>query len=327
MNGMLIEVILVIIGFALIVAGAEFLIEGSSSLARRFGISEFIIGLTIVGMGTSAPEMVVSYIGALKGNSDIATGDVYGSNIFNILFVLGLTAVISPIAVSGKTLRKEIPICFAATALTVLLGMKHRLFGVGSDVFGRIEGLFFILLFAVQMILAFRDRKAAPETDTAESGSDSPKTAPIWKSILYVAAGFAGLIFGGQMIVDHAVNIARMLNVSDKFIAITLLAGGTSFPELATCVIAAFKKKDQLALGNILGSNIFNILLILGGAAIIHPLDFANINMLDTSVFVLSVILVWLSAYTWKKGYIDRKDGIVMVLADLAYLFFLTRQL
>ena len=311
-------VVALLVGLALVVFGADWLVDGASSLARRSGISEFVIGLTIVGFGTSCPELVVSATGALAGNSDIAIGNVIGSNIFNTLLILGLTAVIMPIAITRANLRRDIPITLGATVLLVLLGMSHSLFGWGGwDGLSRVEGIVFLVIFAIYLWSCFKfDDKSADSTD-------EQKTFSIAGSIGLVLVGLGGLIFGGKVFVEAATDLASNLGVSDKFIAITVLAGGTSLPELATCIIAAAKKRGQLALGNILGSNVFNILLILGTAAVIHPISFADINWVDLGTMLLSALLVLLSAFTFKRDKIDRADGAVFLLAFIAYYVWL----
>ena len=258
---MLLQIFIFLVGLFFIVKGADWLVDGASSVAKRLGISDFVIGLTIVGMGTSAPEMVVSFIGAIQGNADIAIGNVMGSNIFNVLLILGVTAVICPMTITSLNRRKDIPINIFITVLLLGLGMTHKLFGFGTDTLGRLEGAILVVLFATYIYLSFR-------FDVPDENSDEDeKPVSIGKSVFMIVAGLAGLILGGQFFVNSATSIAKMIGVSDKFIAITILAGGTSMPELATCIVAAAKKKGQLALGNILGSNVFNILLILGGSA------------------------------------------------------------
>ena len=314
---MTIQILLLILGLALIVFGADWLVDGASSIARKAGISEFVIGLTIVGFGTSCPELVVSLTGAIAGNSDISAGNVIGSNIFNTLLILGITAVITPIAITRENRRRDIPMTIGVTVLFILCGMNHTLFGRGTDGLSRIEGIIFLVLFVAYIYSCFKFGK--PDENTGNDG----KRLSLAASIALVLAGLACLVFGGRLFVDSATGIAKALGVSDKFIAITLLAGGTSLPELATCIVAAAKKKGQLALGNILGSNIFNILLILGCSAVVHPLHFSGINLVDMGVLILSVLLVFTSAYTGKKDVLDRFDGSLMLLVEAAYMAWL----
>jgi len=315
---MTLQLLILIVGLALIVFGAEWLVNGASSIARKGGISEFVIGLTIVGFGTSCPELVVSLTGALAGSSDISAGNVIGSNIFNTLLILGITSVIAPIAITPQNKRRDIPVTIAVTVLFLLCGMSCTLFGLGNhDGISRLEAIVFLLLFCCYIFFCFKTGSSSDEPE------DAGRQISLAAAIALVLAGLAGLIAGGKLFVGSATQIARMLGVSDKFIAVTILAGGTSLPELATCVVAAARKKGQLALGNILGSNIFNILLILGCSAAVHPLQFSGINLVDMGVLLLSSLLVFTSAYTGKKNMIDRFDGSILLLCEAAYMAWL----
>ena len=313
---MFLQIILLLTGLALIVFGADSLVEGASSVARRFGLSEFVIGLTIVGMGTSAPEMVVSFIGALQGNADIAIGNVVGSNIMNTLLILGVTALILPMAVTPSNRKRDIPVNILITVLLIVLGLEMTFFGFGTDGLSRWDGGILLAVFLVYMVLCFVNGEPQEEETPAKQRS-------IWLSLLMIAGGLAGLIIGGNLFVDNATLIAKGLGVSDKFIAITILAGGTSMPELATCVVAAAKKKGQLALGNIIGSNVFNILLILGGSALIHPLSFDGMNYVDLGVLLASALALLTAMFIGKKNKIDRLDGSLFLAVWIAYMVYL----
>lgn len=315
---MLIECLLLIVGLALVVLGADFLVDGASSIAKRFGVSDFVIGLTIVGMGTSAPELVVSFIGALQGNGDIAIGNVVGSNIFNVFMILGATALILPMDITPMNRKKDIPLNIVITLIFIALGMSRTLFGIGDDVLGRLDGAILLVLFAAYIYMCFRFDTA----NQSENNENEKVIKPALAAVMIVA-GLAGLVFGGRMFVNSATSIAKMLNVSDKLIAITILAGGTSMPELVTCIVAAFKKKGQLALGNILGSNVFNILLILGGSALIHPLSMAGMSYVDLGALLLSALVIWASIHTNKKNQLDRADGLLLLILEAAYMTFL----
>ena len=302
---MILNIVLLLVGLALIVFGADWLVDGASAIARKAGISEFVIGLTIVGFGTSCPELVVSLTGALQGNADISVGNVVGSNVFNTLLILGLTAVIAPVAVTKSNSRRDIPI-------TLLVTFLFAAFALTGQKIAFWEGVAFLLIFVAYMVYCFK-------TDQGADEAAEEKIKSLGMAIVLVLTGLAGLVFGGQLFVNNAVEIARAVGVSDKFIAITLLAGGTSFPELATCIVAAAKKKDQLALGNILGSNVFNILLILGTSALVIPISTFALTWVDLGVMLLSVILVWLWAYTGKRDRIDRWEAILMLLLFFGY--------
>ena len=310
------QVLLLLGGLALIVFGADWLVDGASGIARRFGLSEFVIGLTIVGMGTSAPEMVVSFIGAIQGNADIAIGNVVGSNIMNTLLILGVTALILPMVITPSNWKRDIPMNILITVLLIVLGLEFTLFHFGVNGLSRWDGGILIALFIGYMILSFKGNKPDEE--------DSPaKQRSIWMCLLLIAAGIAGLAFGGELFVNNATELAREMGVSDKFIAITILAGGTSMPELATCVVAAAKKKGQLALGNIIGSNVFNILLILGGSALIHPLSFEHITYVDLGVLLVSALALLGAGFVGKKKMIDRLDGVLFLLIWAGYMAWL----
>ena len=293
-------IIWLLAGLGLVVLGADRLVEGASSIARKSGVSEFVIGLTIVGFGTSCPELVVSLTGALEGNADVAVGNVLGSNIFNILFILGLTSLLCPVSMTSGNRKRDIPETLLVTIFFIVFG--------GPDGLSRLEGSLFILAFALYIYASFR-RGNPSESEPMES-----KPRKLWLSVILVLAGLAGLIFGGNLFVNSATDLARMLGVSDKFIAVTILAGGTSLPELATSLVASLKGRDQLALGNILGSNVFNILLILGSSALITPLSMESVTHIDALVLLLSAALLILWAYTGRKERIDRWEGAIMLL-------------
>ena len=331
---MTLSILILLAGLLLVVFGADILVDGSSTIARKAGLSEFLIGLTIVGIGTSLPELVVSMNGALHGNADIAIGNVMGSNLFNVLLILGITALIRPVGISRDNLSKDIPLNISASVLLIGFGMHKSIFGLGtSDTISRTEGFIFLALFAVYMVYSFKSGKV--ESDGNEEETEKEKKLPV--AILMVLGGFAGLIYGGRIFVDSACDIARMAGLSDKFIAVTILAGGTSMPELVTCIVAAAKKKDQLALGNILGSNISNILLILGCSSVFFRktsggpdgLAFTGMSNMDIFVFLISSLVILASAYTGrgKTRRIDRADGLFFVAIEIAYLIWLITNL
>lgn len=310
------DVVLLIASLGLIVAGAEWLVAGASSIARKAGISEFVIGLAIVGFGTSCPELVVSLTGAFQGNADVAVGNVVGSNIFNVLFILGITSLMFPVTMTESNRKKDIPVTLIVTVLLIAFGMSSTLFGLGrADNLTRAEGVLFLLLFTGYLFGSFRNADRTPETDG--------KVMKMYAAVLLSIAGLAALIGGGELFVDSAVKIARSLGVSDKFIAVTILAGGTSLPELATSVVAAAHHKDRLALGNVLGSNVFNILFILGCSSLVTPLSLAGMTIVDAAVILLSCVLLLIWAYTGKRCRIDRWEGVVMLLCFIGYYAFL----
>ena len=317
---MVVQVLILLVGLALVILGADWLVEGASTIARRAGLSEFVIGMTIVGIGTSMPELVVSLTGALRGSADIAIGNVAGSNIFNVFLILGLTALISPIGITDGNKKRDIPLNIIASILLICFGMQHTIFGFGSgDTVEAYEGVIFLLLFVAYMIFSFKTGRMSAE-ETEEAGKDGRK---LWLAILMVLGGLAALIFGGDKFVDSAIVIARHAGLSEKFVAITILAGGTSMPELVTCVVAAAKKKGALALGNIIGSNISNILLILGASALACPLSFAHMKAVDLGMLVLSALALLLSAWTGRNNRIGKGDGTAFLLVFAAYMAYL----
>ena len=309
---MIIDLLLILAGLALVVFGSDYLVDGASAIARKSGVSEFVIGVTIVGFGTSCPELVVSLTGAIQGSADISIGNVVGSNIMNTLLILGLTAVLAPIAVTPVNTRRDIPMMVGVTLFFILLTLKGTL--------NWIDGVLFLLLFAVYLTISLRSGKEEYVADEESQTKDKGLTV----AILMVIGGLAGLIFGGRLFVNHAVSFAKAVGVSEKFIAITLLAGGTSLPELVTCIVAAAKKKGQLALGNIIGSNIFNILLILGLSSLIRPLSTAGMGTVDLAVLLASAVAVALAAYIGKHARINRLEGALMLALEAGYLVWLS---
>lgn len=313
---MILQILILISGLLLILFGANWLVDGSSSVAKRFGISEFVIGLTIVGIGTSTPEMVVSFLSSLQGKADMAIGNIVGSNIFNTLMILGVTALIAPMTITKSNLKKDIPINIFVTVLLILLGMNFTIFGMGKDQLCRIDGAILLGIFVWYLWSSFK-------SDSADDEESNIKEYSTLMSAVLIAAGLASLIFGGRLFVNSATELAKMFGVSDKFIAITVMAAGTSMPELATCVVAALKGRGQLALGNILGSNISNILLILGGSALINPLSFNGMTYIDLGTVLVSALFILGSAYLFKKKSLDRFEGAILLLMEAGYMWYL----
>jgi cation:H+ antiporter len=285
-------------------------------------MSEFIIGLTIVGIGTSTPEMVVSFISSIQGKGDMAIGNVVGSNIFNTLVILGITALIRPLDISRESLKRDLPINIGVTALLILLGMKGSIFGVGSDTLTRIDGLIFLAILALYFRMLLKKPKGNLGVEN-EDGEDSTKVYSTGKSVILIGIGLAGLVFGGRMFVNSATEIAEYYGMSQKFIALTIMAVGTSLPELATGIVAVSKGRTQLAMGNVLGSNIFNILLILGGSAVLHPLSFGSMGPVDLGVVMIAAIFMLTSAYTFKSNKLDRYEAVILLLMEAGYMTWL----
>ncbi|MBR6732633.1 MAG: calcium/sodium antiporter [Bacteroidales bacterium] len=319
---MAIQILILLGGLLLILFGANWLVDGSSSIAKRFGISEFVIGLTIVGIGTSTPEMVVSFLSSFQGKADMAIGNIVGSNIFNTMMILGVTALISPLVITKSNLKRDIPLNILVTVLLILLGMNFTIFGMGQDQLSRIDGAILLAVFAWYLWASFKS-----DTGNSEKDGEGIKEYKTIVSVLLIIAGLAGLVIGGRLFVNSATELAKMFGVSDKFIAITVMAAGTSMPELATCVVAALKGRGQLALGNVLGSNISNILLILGGAALINPLSFNGMSYVDLGAVLISAIFILLSAYCFRKKTLDRFEGTILILMEAAYMWYLIANL
>ena len=312
------DILFLLGGMALILLGANGLTDGSSSVAKRFGISDLVIGLTIVAFGTSAPELMVSLVSSIKGSAQLAIGNVVGSNIFNILMIVGLTAVVMPIKVQKNTITNEIPLVLLSSLALVACASDIVLDGGVGNVIGRGDGILLLLFFAIFMRYTFSIAKSSGE----ESG-EQIKLMPIWKSLLFIVLGLAGLIFGGQLFVDGASGIARSLGVSESFIGLTLVAGGTSLPELATSVVAAVKKKPGIAIGNVIGSNLFNIFLVLGASATVSPLPLGNIGISDMLMLVVSSVLFWAAGWFFKDKTITRIEGAIMVALYVGYIWWL----
>lgn len=313
------DYILLIIGLALITFCADLLTRGCVGMAARFRVPEFIIGLTVMAVGTSMPELTVSMMSALKGSSSMAIGNVTGSNIFNTLVILGICAMIKPVIISKENVRRDIPICIGVSLL-LWIATADRLFGISDvDTINRVEGIILLMLYVATIIYSIRSSKGAEDKGTSE-----PQMG--WVKIFgFIIIGLAGLIFGGNLCLDSATAIARAWGVSESIIAITIVAAGTSLPELASSLSAIISKKPSLAMGNILGSNIANILLILGASASIKPLTMGDITQLDLGMVVGSAILLMLSALVMGKRRITRFEGALFFAAYVTYVVVLMK--
>lgn len=323
------HILLLILGLIMILVGANFLVDGSKLIAKRFGISDFIIGMTIIGIGTSTPEMVVSFISSAKGNADIAVGNIIGSNIFNTLMILGLTAAFYPISLTKNNIEKDIPFSFLAAFILFALGSSTWLDSTTYNIIGRVDGIMLLCFFGVFMAYTIFSTKSHKESSLQdhklEENIDQKNIIErsIIIQIVMVLSGLALLIFGGNFFVESASLIAKKLGVSDAVIAVTLMAGGTSLPELASCLVAAYKKNTDMALGNVIGSNVSNIFLVLGGSALINPLNMRGISYLDLSTLLFSAFLVFLTVFTFRKKQVDRTEGILFVLLYIAFIIVL----
>lgn len=314
---MVLAIVLLVVGLAVLVFGAEFLVRGAASLARKWGVSPLVIGLTVVAFGTSMPELTVNMFSAIRGSADIAIGNVVGSNIANILLILGLSAIVFPLAVKSSTVWREIPFALLAMVLLLIMGNDQILDGVVFNAVTRTDGLTLIAIFGIFMVYIFALAKKG------EVESEEIKTYSYFKSIFFTLIGLGALFIGGKMLVDNAVILARLAGLSESLIGLTIVAVGTSLPELATSLIAAWHKQSDIAVGNIVGSNIFNVFWILGltGTALNMPFN-AMVNI-DVLVGVGATLILFFAMFVGKKHQLERWQGVLMVLAYIGYIVYL----
>ena len=305
---LLLEILLLAVGFVMLIKGADWFVEGAAGIAAKFGIPQLVIGLTIVAMGTSAPEAAVSITAAFKGTADITVGNIVGSNILNILIILGVTALLTSVAVQQSTIRYEIPYVGVVTIALLIMGMT-------GGVVGRVEGAILWIMFILYLVYLFFMAK------NGKADEEEAEDAPIWKLLLLIVIGGALIIIGADVSVDAATELARAIGLSERFIGLTIVALGTSLPELCTSVVAAKKGKADLAIGNIVGSNIFNILFVIGTTALIIPVTFQPGFIIDTLVALGAAVLLWICVYPKKK--LTWPGGIVMLVAYAGYLAYL----
>ena len=303
------DILFIILGVWCVLKGADYLTEGAAAVARRMHIPEMIIGLTIVAAGTSAPELFVSVVSALKGTSDMAVGNVVGSNIMNTMLIVGVAAMVAPMNISKNTVKKDLPFTVAASMLLLFLAFDHFL--------GHVGGFMLLAGFALFMAYSIYSASRSPEPDSNDQVAQMSKL----KSAIFVLGGLLLLIVGSNVFVDHVSQLALSMGISEGVVGLTVVAGGTSLPELATTVVAARKGQSALAIGNVIGSNVFNILLILGLTATIHPLQIEGITTIDMAVMLLSVSFVWIFCFTRLK--VERWEGATLLVGYLAYLIWL----
>ncbi|MFZ5364704.1 MAG: calcium/sodium antiporter [Patescibacteria group bacterium] len=308
--------VLFVIGFALLIKGADFLVDGASSIAKKLRIAPLVIGMTIVAFGTSAPELVVNVISSLQGKTDLAIGNIIGSNISNILLILGVSSIIFALKVKSSTVWKEIPLSLLAILVAGVLMNDALIDGAAISMLSRIDGLILIAFFLIFLYYTF----GVSKNKDSEPTDGQIKTMPVYLSLLMIACGLAGLTFGGKWIVDGAVKIATSLGVSEAIIGLTIVAVGTSLPELATSAVAAYKKQSDIAVGNIIGSNIFNIFWILGVSAIIRPLPFQQILNRDIIFCIIATLLLFVFMFIGKKRLLERWQGVLFVILYALYI-------
>lgn len=310
MMEMLWSVVLLVVGFVLLIKGADFFVEGSSSVAKMLKVPSIIIGLTIVAMGTSLPECAVSITASMTNNNALAVSNAVGSNIFNLLVVCGVSALFTPLLVDKSTLKKEFPFSVLCAGLLLVLGYMGM-------VLGRVDGLILLVIFIAFLIWMVRTALKA----RASASDEEYEVLPVWKCVIFIIGGIIAIKFGGDFVVDGASAIATQIGLSQNLIGLTIVACGTSLPELVTSVVAARKNELDMALGNVIGSNIFNILFVLGIAATISPVTFIMENVFDIAVLIAVSLLVWV--FGWTKQRLDKKEGIIMIAIYAAYLVYI----
>lgn len=305
------NIIYIVFGIIMVLWGAGKLTDGATSLAARMNIPPIVIGLTVVAMGTSMPEFFISFISALKGTTDLAVGNVVGSNIFNAMLIVGTAALVAPMTILKSTVKKDIPFAILASAMLIPMTLDGNI--------SRLDAALLFVVFIAFMVYTVRSAKNGKSQDEAEA-----KQMPVWQAIAFFILGLACLIVGSNLFVDGATEVASLLGVSEAVIGLTIVAGGTSLPELATSVVAARKGQSAIAMGNVIGSNVMNILMILGVTGLIHPMTIQGITWLDLSVMLVSVLLLWLFSFT--KYTVARWEGAVLVILFLAYMTWLVIQ-
>lgn len=324
MSTILLNFLLIIVGFVLLIKGADYLVNGASSLAKRFNVSDIAIGLTVVAMGTSAPELVVNIIsGSVEdvssGANEVVFGNIIGSNIFNIFLILGIASIIYPLTVERNALWKEVPYSLLATFIFFILVNDVMFFGGDVNALDTKDGIILLVMFVLFLVYIFMNLSRNPEAEV-----DDIEMHSNLRTTIMIVVGIVGLVFGGNLIVDNAVTIAKFFDVSDKMIGLTILAAGTSLPELATSAVAAFHKKSDLAVGNIVGSNIFNLLLVLGATSIVHsPLVYTPTLNTDLYIVMIGTFMLFLFMFTLAKYKLDRAEGAVYLIGFVAYSYYL----
>ena len=306
---------ILLVGFVLLIKGADFFVEGSSAVAKKLRIPSIIVGLTIVAMGTSMPELAVSVTAALAGNNEIAVSNVVGSNVFNLMVVCGTCTLFAPLAINKSTLKSDFPLSIGCAVLLLVMGV------MGMEV-GRIDGVILLVIFITYIAILVRQALKARATNKVEeeASQEGGKDIPVWLCIIYIVGGIAAIKFGGDFVVDGASTIADKLGMSQTLIGLTVVAVGTSLPELVTSIVASRKNEVDMALGNVIGSNIFNILFILGTAGAITPMAFIKDNIVDIVVLIAVSLLVYV--FAWTKQKLEKKEGIIMLLIYFAYMVY-----
>lgn len=317
---MFLQILIIVVSAAMVIYGAERLTGGASSLARKLQMPEMVIGLTVVAFGTSMPEFCISLVAALNGSTDMAVGNVVGSNIANTMLIIGMTAAIAPIAITSGSLRKDMPFALMASVVLTLLCTDSLNIRLSGNVVSRLDGAFLLLLFALFLwytLKTARTGKSSQDTTSTSQDTNHKKDISVW----WVLPGLALLIGGSQLFTDAATALARDMQVSEGFVGLTIVALGTSLPELATSIVAAAHGRSALAIGNVIGSNVFNILWILGATAVICPLQIYGVQMSDLLIMVASMFILWFFAFTNHR--VERWEGVVLTTLYVAYMVWL----
>ncbi|NBP68673.1 MAG: sodium:calcium antiporter [Cytophagia bacterium] len=311
-------VVLLFVGFAVLIKGADFLVNGSSSLAKKMNVSNLAIGLTVVAFGTSTPELIVSTLAAVEGKNDASFGNIIGSNNFNLLFILGIAGLIYPLVVQRSTVKYEVPLSILAAAVLYILVNDSLLWGADADLLSRIDSVILLLFFGGFMLYIIRTMKNNSDLD-----QDDVKIYSTSLSVLFVVLGLAMLIGGGKLVVDNAIELAHHFGMSEKLIGLTILAAGTSLPELVTSCVAAYRKNTDIAIGNVIGSNIFNIFFILGVTGLIQPLPYSTSMNFDIKILVISTVALMIFMFTLNTRKLDRWEALILLLGYITYTAYL----
>jgi cation:H+ antiporter len=316
---MFLTILLLLVGFAILIKGADFLVNGASSAAKKYGISNLAIGLTVVAFGTSMPELIVSLLSALDGKNDASFGNVIGSNNFNLLFILGIAGIIYPLVVQRNTVKFEVPLSLLAAGVLYVLVNDVHLWGATGNALSRLDAMILLLLFAAFLFYIYRTMKSSPELEEGEPIKIYSMPISIGMAVL----GLVMLIGGGKLVVDSAIEIAQAFGLSEKIIGLTILAAGTSLPELATSAVAAYRKNTDIAIGNVVGSNIFNVFFILGVTGTISPIDYNVALNFDLTVLVAATVILMIFMFTLNQRKLDRWEAFMLLAGYIAYTIFL----
>jgi cation:H+ antiporter len=316
---MLLSTVLLLVGFAILIKGADFLVNGASSIAKKNGISNLAIGLTVVAFGTSLPELIVSLFAAIDGKNDASFGNVIGSNTFNLLFILGISGLIYPLVVQRNTVKYEVPLSLLAAGVLFFLVNDGMIFGSQINILGRVDSIILLIFFGLFLYYIYRTMSSSPEMDEG----DPIKLYSTGMSVGMIILGLAALIGGGKLVVDNAIEIAHAFGLSERFIGLTILAAGTSLPELATSAVAAYRKNTDIAIGNVVGSNIFNIFFILGITGMVHPIEYSTVMNMDIYILCASTVLLMIFMFTLNTRKLDRWEAFIMLVLYIAYTMYL----